>query len=1038
MPEEKPHQADPRSRVARAIKEGDIKQLLDDDRLDLAELLETLRAYQRELELQNEELRESQALSHRILENYSAFIDGLPIAALVVDRYGLILQANREAEIRFGFRLQPARHYLLRRLIHPEDETKVSQALLLAETRGHADLRQVRLLTSQAQNGSFPAELHIARLPGRENRPCEFSCAVVDLTERMRHEEALQIAHEQLREQETCYRIAADHSPDWDYWYHPEGRYVYVSPGCQDICGYPAQVFKDNPQFMQQIIIPEHLEQWQQHLEDVLEASAHRNVSMEFIIRRADGQLRHIEHQCQAIFDKDGTYLGRRGVNRDITARKRAETQVAHLTRLYSTRTAVNQAINRLEDELRLLKTTARIAVERGGFSACFFTTRTRPGKPSTEWASHGLSPAQQASMPVESIWEFIRQQPWSFINEHPLICNNCHHLDSRVPPPWRTWAISQQVQSHGHFPLFVGDELVAMASFLAGETDHFTPQVTELLKGVVEDLSHALQQMARERQRKAKEAEYQKQESEARAFTQGIIDSLKANICVLDTSGTIVAVNRSWKEYGRMGHARENRISQGINYLEVCDQAAARGDEDAARVAEGIRRVITGDLEGYEDEYRLDPHTHMIRVSPLNNPSAQQRYLVISHQDITDIKRNQTALLEAKEEAERASRAKSEFLSSMSHELRTPMNAVLGFAQLMEIDPALNPEQQEHVQEILRGGRHLLQLINQVLDLASVEAGRIDLSLENVCIEEILEECITLVRPLAAERRIRIHDACPPGCITLADRMRLKQILINLLSNGIKYNRQGGTLDIRGEDHPQEGTITVSVTDTGRGIAPDRLSELFEPFNRLDADVMETEGTGIGLAISRRLAEVMGGHIEVESLPGKGSTFRVCLPRGEQTDSCTRLPQDGSLGDHAEREPSTRTILHIDDNPANIRLVAQLLRRHGQLRLLNSPNPRFGLELAAAHQPDLILLDINMPEMDGYQVLRRLRTDPATTGIPVIALTACATRRDMERGRSEGFAAYLTKPLELSRFLKALDEVLHQTPCGVSPLSRH
>ncbi|MCG5510940.1 ATP-binding protein [Ectothiorhodospira lacustris] len=1039
MPEDTlPQSSDTRARAAKAVKEGDIelvRQLMEENQLDLPGLLETLRVYQSELELQNRELRESQNLNQRLLDNYAAFLGGLPIAALVVDRYGLVLQANPAAEARFDFRLHSSRHVLLRRLVHPEDETKFNQTLLQAQAEGHASAHQITLLSGRGRGKPFPAELHIARLPGREDGPCEFSCAVVDLTEQARHEEALRIAHEQLREQEICYRIAADHSPDWDYWFHPEGRYVYVSPGCQDISGYPPKAFKDDPLLMERLLIPEHVEHWQRHLQEVKEGSESPHVCMEFSIRRADGELRHIEHQCLGIVDRDGRYLGRRGVNRDITARRKAETQVAHLTRLYSTRTAVNQAITRLEDEVRLLKTTARVAVKQGGFSACIFTTKARPGQPSRIWASHGLSSAQLAVIPTDALWESIRKHTWTFINEHPLICSNCNHPDIHVPARWRSWAINEQIQSCGHFPLFVGDELVAVASFLAAEPDHFTPQVIDLLKGVMEDLSHALRQMARERQRKAKEAEFQKQESETRAFTQAIIDSLIANICVLDASGTIVAVNRSWREYGRKGQAREERVSQGVNYLEVCDRAAAQGDEDARRIVEGIRRVIAGDLEVYEDEYRLDPQTHMIRVTPLDNTSVRQRHLVISHQDISDIKRNEVALVVAKEEAERANRAKSEFLSSMSHELRTPMNAVLGFAQLMEIDLTLNQEQQEYVQEILRGGRHLLQLINQVLDLATVESGRIELSLENVPLRELMDECIMLVRPLAQERQIRIHSRCPPYCVALADRMRLKQILINLLSNGIKYNRHAGLLEISGEDQPQGGGVTISVTDTGRGIAPDRLAELFEPFNRLDANALETEGTGIGLAISRRLAEVMGGSIDVDSRTDTGSTFRVHLPRGEWIDDSTLLPhQDGPVSRDPARQQPPRTILHIDDNPANIRLVAQILRRRGHLRLLNSPNPRFGLELAGAHQPDLILLDINMPDLDGYQVLRRLRANPATAGIPVMALTAFATHRDMERGRSEGFNAYLTKPLDVPQFLQILEKLLAQAP-GDAPL---
>ncbi|SEQ40406.1 PAS domain S-box-containing protein [Ectothiorhodospira magna] len=1010
MPEETPPQ--PIAYLVDAIQEGDIEQVQH-----------LMAEAQQELEQQNRELREAQVINQRLLDTYSAFFGALPMAALVVDRHGLIIETNQMAEACFGLQMQPCRHYLLRRLVHPAAEIRLNQALLQAEHQGHAHIYQIQLRSARHEDAYFPAELHIARLPGRENRPCEFSCAVVDLTERMRHEAALQTAHEQLKERETCYRIAADYSPDWDYWYGTDGQYVYVSPGCKEISGYPPQAFKEDPELMLRLLIPEDRDRWQHHLNDIDQGCAATHVTMVFTLRRPDGQLRHIEHQCQAIVDERGVYLGRRGVNRDITARKQAQDQLAQVTRLYRTRTEVNQAITRLEDDTPLLHTTARIAVEQGGFRACLFIDPPAPGKTPKIRVHHGLAPNPRAAIPLDTLWETLRERPWTVIHGHPLIQEDC--AAPSVPRAWRHWSAQEGITSAGHFPLFVGDELMAMVSFLATDPHHFTPQVVDLLKGVMADLSNALHHMGRERQRKAREAEFQRQQTEARTFTQAIIDSLQANICVLDSTGTIIAVNRSWIHFAHADKAPKERVSQGMNYLEICDRAAAQGHVEAQRIAAGMRRVMSGALNLYEDEYHLDSATYMIRVTPLTHDTGQQRRLVISHLDITELKRNEIALRDAKEEAERASQAKSEFLSSMSHELRTPMNAVLGFAQLLEIDPALTQEQQEQVQEILRGGRHLLGLINQVLDLAAVESGRIELSLENVPLEAIMDECITLVRPLARERQIQIQQDCPPDCVALADPLRLKQIVINLLSNGIKYNRSQGLLEIRATVSPNGHQVMVTVKDTGQGIAPERMKELFQPFNRLDANPLETEGTGIGLAISRRLVETMDGTIEVKSEPGQGSTFMVHLPRG------TILPDDEASGPATasdSQDPLTQaahTILHIDDNPANIRLVAQMLRHHGQLQLLNSPNPRLGLELASAHQPDLILLDINMPELDGYQVLRQLRANPHTTRIPVIAVTAFATERDMARGRAAGFDAYLTKPLDIPLFLQTVDVLL-------------
>ncbi|MCW5636185.1 MAG: PAS domain S-box protein [Rubrivivax sp.] len=379
-------------------------------------------------------------------------------------------------------------------------------------------------------------------------------------------------------------------------------------------------------------------------------------------------------------------------------------------------------------------------------------------------------------------------------------------------------------------------------------------------------------------------------------------------------------------------------------------------------------------------------------------------------------------ALAAARDEAERANRAKSEFLSRMSHELRTPLNAILGFGQLLMMEPDGKESTAAKVRQILAAGQHLLTLINDVLDLARIEAGHLAVSHEAVALAPLVADCLTMLRTQASARGITL--VAPPAdrdCQVRADRTRLKQVLLNLLGNAVKYNREEGRVAVRFEDRGE--AWRVCIDDTGPGLDPGQVARLFVPFERLEAVHTGIEGTGIGLALSRRLVELMHGTIGVDSEPGRGSTFWVQLAKADEGPApAPPANRPSQAATPAPATPAAFELLCIEDNPTNMLLVEHMVSLRPQWRLLPAPSPAAGLELARRRQPRLVLLDIHLPEMDGWAVMRVLREDPATRDIPVVAVSAQAMPADLARGRAVGFADYLTKPLDLARLLEVLD----------------
>jgi PAS domain S-box-containing protein len=377
-----------------------------------------------------------------------------------------------------------------------------------------------------------------------------------------------------------------------------------------------------------------------------------------------------------------------------------------------------------------------------------------------------------------------------------------------------------------------------------------------------------------------------------------------------------------------------------------------------------------------------------------------------------------------AKIVAEKANLAKSDFLSSMSHELRTPLSAILGFAQLLESgSPPPTASQKRSIDQILQGGWYLLELINEILDLALIESGKLSLSLEPISLSEVLHECKDMIGPQALKREISVaFPQFDKPYFVKADRTRVKQVFINLLSNAIKYNRAHGTVVVELATNIP-GRIRVCVRDSGEGLSADKLAQLFQPFNRLGQEASAEEGTGIGLVMTKRLVEIMGGIIGAESKVGSGSVFWVELDL-----TAERPAVGGVLAPHVSSDLSAhtgaqlRTLLYVEDNPANLMLVEDLITRRPDIRLLSALDGQCGIQIARSKRPDLILMDINLPGISGIRALRILAEDPVTAHIPVIALSANAIPRDIEKGLKAGFFRYLTKPIKVKEFMDTLD----------------
>ena len=520
-------------------------------------------------------------------------------------------------------------------------------------------------------------------------------------------------------------------------------------------------------------------------------------------------------------------------------------------------------------------------------------------------------------------------------------------------------------------------------------------------------------------------------------ALQNAILTSANFSIIATDEKGIIQLFNvGAERMLGYQAAEVVNKINPSDIHdpHEVTARAQALSTELATTITPGFEALAFKASRGIEDIYELtyickdgSRFPAIVSITALRDDYDEIIGYLLIGTDNSVRKQVELELKQAMGVAERANLAKSDFLSSMSHELRTPLSAILGFAQLIESGtPPPTVSQKRSVDQILKAGWYLLELINEVLDLALIESGKLSLSLEPISLTEVMQECRAMIEPQAQKRGISVtFPRFETPYFVKADRTRMKQVLINLLSNAIKYNKVDGTVVVEWIASAP-GRIRVCVNDTGEGLTPEQMGQLFQPFNRLGQEANVEEGTGIGLVVCKRLIEWMGGVIGVESTVGKGSKFWIEMDLTAAPQAAAYAAEPSVVAEApVQPDAELHTLLYVEDNPANLMLVEDLIARRPDIRLLSARDGNRGIEIALASRPDVILMDINLPGISGIRALRILAEDPTTAHIPVVALSANAMPRDIEKGLEAGFFRYLTKPIKVHEFMDTLDVAL-------------
>jgi PAS domain S-box-containing protein len=791
-----------------------------------------------------------------------------------------------------------------------------------------------------------------------------------DVSQRKQLEAEHRKAGEALRRSEEKYRQLIQNLQEVFYFLDVKNEPfspVWLSAQAEKITGRAPQEFMAQPELWFSLVHPDDLPSFRQNIKEVIHSGQPHMTQYRLLHR--DGEYRWIEDRAAPQCDQAGNICGVWGLARDITHRKRAEN-------------ALRESEERFKGAFTLSATGMALVAPDGRWLRVNQALCDMVGYSENELLRmdfQAITHPDDLYSDLEFVQEMLDGRRATYQMEKRYIHRNGHLV----------WALLS----------------VALMRDSNGQPLNFISQVQDITE--------------------RKNAEKALRDSELRKTA--ILETALDCIISIDHQGCIVEWNPAAEAV--FGYKQQEVLGQQMANVLIPPHLRESHHQGMARYMASGENVILGQrLE--LPAIRKDGLEILVEMAvnriPVEGPPQFTAYL----RDITGRKRDEAALLKAKEEAERerenaqrANLAKSQFLSRMSHELRTPLNAILGFGQLLEISSLCEPDHQS-VHQIMKAGRHLLDLINEVLDISRIESGNLAISLEPVSVREVCLDTLDLVKPMAAQRVIsletNLHEE--QAEYISADRQRIKQVLLNLLSNAVKYNRDGGCVSLRVVP-ALNGRLRINVTDTGRGIPPEKMNRLFTPFDRLDAEASGIEGTGIGLTLSRRLMEAMGGTLGVESEMGKGTTFWIDLPRAVNPLSYG-APSTQVAYETTTAPISTRWIvLYIEDNLLNLELIQRILAQRPAIKLLSSMQGGLGIELAQRHRPDLILLDLHLPEMSGEDVLRQLRDDPQTRDIPIVVISADATPGQIERLLQAGANDYVTKPFDMHELLRIMDQ---------------
>ncbi len=704
----------------------------------------------------------------------------------------------------------------------------------------------------------------------------------------------------------------------------------------------------------------------------------------------------------------------------DITRQRADEQRTRRLTDFYRALSDMGQAIVRIGDAHALYQQICEIVVERGhatmawlGLIADGKVVPMAWGGPARAYTDGLVIPAYPLGTALEGE---LGPTATAVASGHPYICND--YLADRRTGPWRKRAMRHGVRASAAFPVRRSGHVVGTLNIYFSETDAFDRDLVELLERMVADLCFALEHIDQEAAR-----EHAEQEARERALQlSGIVETALDAIITVNAEFKVVVFN------GAAAHMFGVTPLQAIGgtidrFIPAVHRAAHRSflADYAAHGASSRRMGHARELSGLRANGEVFP----LEASISRAGEGERMLMTVMARDVTQLRLGEKAHL-ARTAAEAANRAKTEFLSRISHELRTPLNAVLGFAQLMRTDSAdpLSGHHRAQVDLVLQAGEHLRTLIDEMLDVSRIEAGGMSMEVRDFELCELLDGVLRMSEPHANECKVRLEAGYVRSCTMLmrSDPARLRQVMFNLISNGIKYNRPGGWVRVELMRDPY--FVHIVVRDNGLGMDEKQRAQLFEPFNRLGREHSAVPGTGIGLVLVRQLVGLMGGELTIDSTQEAGTAVRITLPATDGRPMASASKSSAKTDGNGDDLPGG-VVLYIEDNPVNAILVEQLLARWPKVQLIVAPDGTTGLERARAAHPDLVLLDMQLPDMGGLEVLQRLKGDPATQHLRCVALSASALPQEVEQARQAGALDYWTKPIDFGLFADGMRRLL-------------